>query len=102
MRLRLKTVAGVLAWTVVAVASAANGQSGAETFTATATVKTAGGATASTPATIVIDRKMSQAEADKLVAAFTSGGTEALRKALVSVAPTGSIRLGSSKPTATH
>jgi hypothetical protein len=102
MSLRLKTVTGVLAWTVLAAASAAHGQAGAETFTATASVKTAGSTAASTPVTIVVDRKMPQAEADKLVAAFKTGGAAALRKALVGVAPTGSIRLGGGKPTTTR
>jgi hypothetical protein len=101
MSLRLKTLTGLLACTVLA-ASAAHGQAGTETFSATATVKTAGSAVASTPVTIVVDRKMSQAEADKLVAAFKTGGSAALRKALVGIAPTGSIRLGGGKPTTTR
>lgn len=101
MSLRLKTVTGMLAWTILTAVSAAYGQ-GAETFTATASVKTAGSAAASSPITIVVDRKMSQAEADKLAAAFKTGGSAALRKALVGVAPTGSIRLGAGKPTVTR
>ena len=36
-----------------------------------------------------VTRKMSQAEADKLTAAFANGGVAALRKALTGVAPTG-------------
>ena len=43
------------------------GQAAAEVFTATASVKTAGGVSASAPVTITIDRKMSQSEADSLV-----------------------------------
>ncbi len=73
-----------------------------ETFTATASIKTAGGAAASAPVTIVVDRKMPQAEADKFLAAFKSGGTAALRKALTGVAPTGSVtsrrRIGRRRP----
>jgi hypothetical protein len=53
----------------------------------------AGGAEATAPVTITIDRKMPEAEADKLVAAFKSGGAAGLRKALVGVAPTGSVQL---------
>ena len=102
MSLRLQTVAGVFAWTVLAAASAAHGQAGPETFTATARVKSAGGLTASTPVTIVVDRTMSPAEADTLVAAFKTGGTAALRKALVGVAPTGSIRVSGGQPTVTR
>ena len=89
------TVTGVIALAIAtAGASILGAQSGAETFTATATVKAAGGATATAPVTIVVSRKLAQAEADKLAAAFTSGGAAALRKALNGVAPTGSIKIG--------
>ena len=79
-----------------------NGQGTVEVFTATAAVKTAAGASATAPVTITIDRKMSQAEADKLGAAFKAGGAAALRKALVGVPPTGTVRLGSGNPTPTR
>lgn len=75
---------------------------GAETFTATATVKAAGGGTANAPVTIVIERKTPEGEADRLKAAFTVGGVSGLRKALEGVAPTGSIRLGAGTQTATR
>lgn len=86
---------------MMAVISSAGARSGAETFTATATVKTAGGTTATAPVTIVIDRKVSSPEADGLVAAFAKGGTSALRQALVALPAAGSIRLGSAAPTTT-
>lgn len=73
-----------------------------ETYTATASVKSAGGALATAPVTIVVDRKMPQAEADKLLAAFKSGGAAALRKALTGVPPTGSIRVAGGSPTPTR
>jgi hypothetical protein len=73
-----------------------------ETFTATAAVKTAGAAAASAPVTIVIDRKMPPSEADRLVGAFTAGGASALRKALLGVAPTGTVQLGAGAPTPTR
>jgi hypothetical protein len=85
---------------VAAAAPCARAQEVAETFTATATVKAAGGATASTPVTIVVDRKMSQGEADRLRAAFTADGVAGLRKALVGVPPTGSVQLGAGAHTA--
>jgi hypothetical protein len=66
----------------------------AETFTGTATVKTAGGATATAPVTVVVDRTTAQPEADKLAAAFKTGGAAGLRKALEGVAPAGSVQLG--------
>jgi hypothetical protein len=102
MIFRHKTLSSVLAWTVVVAAvSSAHGQP-SETVTATATVKTAGGASATAPVTVVVGRKMSQSEADKLTAAFKSGGASGLRKALVGVPPTGSVRLGGGKPTPTR
>ena len=103
MILRLRTMKGWLSLAaLVAVASTAHAQAGRETFAATATVKSASAATASVPVTIVVDRKMPQKEADGLVAAFTSGGAAGLRKALVGVAPTGSVQLGNGKPTPTR
>ena len=83
------TVAVVAA---LSVDSPARGQDVAERFTATAAVKTAGAAAASAPVTIVVSRKMPQAEVDRLTAAFAKGGASALRAALVGVAATGSIR----------
>jgi hypothetical protein len=62
----------------------------------------AGGAEATAPVTITIDRKMPEAEADKLVAAFKSGGAAGLRKALVGVAPTGSVQLAGGANTSAH
>ena len=96
-------VTGVIALAIAAAGgSKLSAQAGAETFTATATVKTAGGATATAPVTIVVSRKMAQAEADKLTAAFTSGGAAGLRKALSGVPPTGSIKVGNGEATPTR
>jgi hypothetical protein len=103
MSLRQTTMTGLLSWTMLtAVASVANAQQGAETFTATAAVKTAGASSANAPVTITVDRKMPQAEADTLLAAFKAGGAAALRKALVGVPPTGSVQIGAGKPTPTR
>jgi hypothetical protein len=65
-------------------------------------VKTSGGATASAPITIVVERKMSQAEAEKFMETFRTGGAAALRKALVGVPPTGSVKLGTGAATPTR
>jgi hypothetical protein len=104
MNLREATMRAVLAVTALAGVAPpmAHGQGGAESFTATATVKTAGSAAANAPVTITIDRKMPQSEADKLIATFKTGGAAALRKALVNVPPTGSVRIGAGKPTTTR
>lgn len=82
-----------------ATIAAGHGEAG-ETFTGTATVKGPGGATATAPITITIDRALSQAETDTLVGAFTTGGAAALRKALNGVPPTGSVKLGGGAATA--
>jgi hypothetical protein len=100
MMLRQTFTFGVLLATTL---TAATGYAQApETFTATATVKTAGQADASAPVTIVVDRYMPQSEADRLIAAFTAGGPAALRKALTGVAPTGSVKLGAGAATPTR
>jgi hypothetical protein len=101
MTVRQTLTAGTFFLAVAMAAPPVRAQ-GAETFTATATVKTAAGATATAPVTIVVDRKMTQAEADKLLAAFKSGGAAALRKALSGVPPTGSVMLGSGSATPTR
>ena len=79
----------------LAIPGMAAAQATSETFSATAQVKSAGGAAASAPVTIVVERKMPQSETDKYLAAFKSGGAAALRKALAGVANTGSVRVGS-------
>jgi len=79
-----------------------SGYAQSETYTATASIKTAGGAAASAPITIVVDRKMSQAEADKFLAAFKTGGAAGLHKALAGVAPTGSVQVGGGAKTPTR
>lgn len=87
---------------MMAASAAAAVMAQSETYSATASIKTAGGASATTPVTIVVERKMPQAEADKFLAAFKSGGAAALRKALVGVPPTGSIRVAGAAPTPTR
>jgi hypothetical protein len=101
MLLRQMWMNGALCLAMAATAVGAAAQT-AETFTATAAVKTAGAAAASAPVTVVVERKMPQAEADKLLAAFKSGGAAGLRKALTGVKPTGSIKIGDGAATPTR
>ncbi len=77
----LRRISGVIVGTAC-VAVLSGGAAAAETFTATGTVKTAGGATATAPITVTVDRTMTQAEVDGLTAAFKAGGAAGLRKAL--------------------
>ena len=101
--MRLKTIgATVLMGALLAMTATVSGQATGETFTATATVRGAGGASATAPVIITIDRKMAQPEADRIAAAFRTGGEDALRKALVGVAPTGTIKIGGGEVTPTR
>jgi len=84
---------------ITLAAASLHGQTPPETSSGMASVKTAAGAAATAPITIVVDRKMPQAEAEGLVKAFTSGGAAALRKALAGVKPTGSVKLGNGAAT---
>jgi hypothetical protein len=103
MMRRATAIAGLMALLVTgAGVSLLRAQAGDETFTATAVVKTAGGATATAPVRIVVSRRMSQAEADRFTDTFTKGGAAALRKALVGVPPTGSVAIGNGSPTPTR
>ena len=93
--------ATVLAGALLMTPASPNGQA-AEVFTATAAVKGVGGASANAPVTITIDRKMPQSEADALMAAFKTGGAAALRKGLVGIKPTGTVKLGAGSATPTR
>lgn len=77
-----------------------SGAAAAEIFTATASIKTAGGVAATAPVTITVDRKMSREQADGLIETFKTGGADALRKALDGVPPTGSVRIGNANAVA--
>ncbi len=87
--------AAVLSGAVLLTPAFLQAQGSAEVFTATATVKTAAGATATAPLELTITRKMPQGEADVMINAFKAGGAAALKKALVGVAPTGTVKIGS-------
>ena len=102
MTLTYKTIGAAVCGAALLMAAATLHAQTAEVFTATAAVKGAGGAAASAPVTINVDRKMSQGEADKLAAAFKAGGAAALRKALAGVPPTGTFRIGGGAATPTR
>jgi hypothetical protein len=89
---QLSAAALMLAFVTSAAVLAAQ-RDAPETFTATATTKTAGGATATAPVIITVERTMSRQEARRLVQAFRAGGAAGLRKALDGVAPTGVVRV---------
>ena len=60
----LRRKCGVVLAGVACIVTMAAADVFAETFTGTATVKTAGGATATAPVTVTVDRVMTQQEAD--------------------------------------
>jgi hypothetical protein len=64
-----------------------------ETYTATATLKTAGGATMTAPVTITISRWTSDAERTTAMAALKKGEA-ALKSALAAMPATGTIQVG--------
>ena len=103
MNISYRTIGStVLLAAILLTPASSRAQAGAEAFTATAEVKAAGGGSASAPVTIAIDRKMSQKEAETFTTAFKSGGAAALRKALMGVAPTGSVKIGAGSVTPTR
>jgi hypothetical protein len=86
-----------LAWVTAAVVLLAvlplTAQSG-ETFSATASVKSAAGASASVPVTIRIDTFVSDADREKMLAVVGAGDHAATRKALAAMKDIGYIEVG--------
>jgi hypothetical protein len=78
-------------------ASPAAAQASPETFNAKATVKTAGGASATAPVVITIKRWTTDAERGTVSAALKSGGSAALAKALGALPEAGTIQVGDQK-----
>ena len=66
----------------------------AETITATAQMKTAGGVTASAPLTVTLDRLSTEAERQEVMAALKKGGSASTRALLEKWKAIGSVRLG--------
>lgn len=89
-----RALALAVALTMAGGASTVALRSGPETFRAVATIETAGGARATAPVTIVVERITPTSEAEILGRAFTSGGETALREALSSLSPAGSVTIG--------
>ena len=89
-----RRMAIALALVIVGGVDAAVQQTGQEAFRATATIETAGGARATAPVMIVVERTTTAPEAETLARAFTTGGESALRKALSGLPPAGSVKIG--------
>jgi len=82
---------GVVA--VLCLALTARAQA-AETFTATATVKTSGGVTATAPVGVIIDRFSTDKDRDEILAALKKGGTDGVRDLLSTHPPIGTLTVG--------
>jgi hypothetical protein len=68
-----------------------------ETITAEATVKSAGGANATAPLTVTIERFATDAEREALAAAVKQGGTAAARDLLAKRGDVGTIQVGAQR-----
>ena len=75
-------------------APAAHAQPGPETYKATATLKTPGGASVTAPVVISIDRWTTDDEREKAVIALKAGGTPAVQNLLASLPDAGTLQLG--------
>ena len=98
MRFRVATLAtaALAAATLALLAPAAFGQAGAETFTATASVKMED-ASAKSPVRIEITRWSTDAERASVMKAVKTGGTHAVHAILEKMPDAGSIDLGGKK-----
>jgi hypothetical protein len=85
---------GALALASTVLVAALSAQARPETYTATASVKTAGGASLSAPVTIDVTGWTSDADRKRLAGVLKSGGDEALQKQLAAMKTLGRITLG--------
>ena len=76
------------------IVAAAATSDGPQTITALASVKTAGGASASAPLTVVVRQFTTDAERDELKAALKKGGTASARALLEKRSDLGTVQLG--------
>jgi hypothetical protein len=83
-------------------AAAAAAPDDAQTFTATATVKTAGGASATAPLTVVVRQFATDAQREELMAALKKGGTASARELLAKRSDIGTVQIGSRQTAIKH
>ena len=86
--------AAVASLALAASALPARAQLGPETYKATATLKTPGGASVTAPVTISIDRWTTDDERNNAVIALKAGGTPAVQNLLASMPDAGTLQLG--------
>ena len=82
---------------LLAIVPAAIAQDKAEIYNATASLKTAAGASMTAPVVISIQRWTTDAEREKVVGALKAGGTSALQKEIAAMPDAGFLQLGEVK-----
>jgi len=103
--MRFNKFAAIRVGVLLVIACAAGGVSAADnaqTFTAVATVKTAGGASATAPLTVVVRQFATDAERDELMAALKSGGTASARALLAKRGDIGTVQVGARQTAIKH
>ena len=88
------TVAALVLASATALVAPLSAQSSAETYTATASVKTAGGASLTAPVAIDVAEWTTDADRKRLAGVLKSGGDEALQKQLAAMKTLGKITVG--------
>jgi hypothetical protein len=92
-----RAASALAALTLGLAATSALAQGGPEVYNATATLKTAAGASMTAPVVISINRWTTDAERDNVVAVAKKGGSPALQKQFASTPDAGFVQLGSVK-----
>jgi ABC-type molybdate transport system substrate-binding protein len=92
-----RKASALAALALVATASAALAQGTQEVYNATASLKTAAGASVTAPVVILIKRWTTDAEREKVVGALKAGGNSALQKQVAALPDAGFIQLGEMK-----
>ena len=88
------TVGALALASAIALVTQISAQSRAETYTATASVKTAGGASLTAPVAIDVAEWTTDADRKRLAGVLKSGGDEALQKQLSGMKTLGKITVG--------
>lgn len=88
------TVGALVLASAMVLATTLSAQSRPETYTATASVKTAGGASLTAPVTIDVNGWTSESDRKRLAGVLKSGGDEALQQQLGAMKTVGRITLG--------
>jgi hypothetical protein len=94
---RSNVIRSSLFWLAALAVPATAAWAQTETFTAVASVKTAGGTSTTAPLTATVDRYATDADRNGLMAAIKTGGTEAGRAWLAKQKDAGTLQVGAQK-----